>query len=545
MKYREVDSDESDFEYDEFTKVVTVEPYEDNSDDEDYKPGDNVAAPDATPKVIYPPLSPLQLRLRKVCRLGDKHLLQTFLAENPGVELNVKDPDGGTILTETATKTAQFCDIADALMKAGAGLEVSDSLGNTPLHNAVLYFPSTQRTVDLLLQHGASVTSKNHEGIMPEGLAEDKDLKLVLKELRKAAGRKKCTSTSVSLYLNSPDLRKKVYDKVLVEERFKQEITVKYNTPPIVNSPGLLKRKRKIECLDDSINERRSKRIRWNEVDSAGREIDPQFSSEEDCGTSQDEDAETRGAYRENSETKTDEEEDIVIVHNDVKNNTSLESDTELCLGKPNIREERDSGDGGEEEEDIETCFIPESITLDSSKEDFITLDSSGGNSREGSEHEEDHLGEILDRVERDSENRLVQEEEDATAIQSRQDEDNTTVNSINSVCKDIKDEVENAHKENQEDNDTLGRHDIKDVQSPRPHTDSSGTSSSSLDHSVSDQKEKDNCAVSDIVQERVKEETKNIVTKDHEICPSGETNQDETGQFVRKCSQGFGFFVS
>jgi len=542
VKYREVDSDESDFEYDEFTKVVTVEPFEDNSDDEDYKPGDNVPAPDATPKVIYPPLSPLQLRLRKVCRLGDKHLLQTFLAETPGVELDVKDPDGGTILTETATKTAQFCDIADALMKAGAGLEVSDSLGNTPLHNAVLYFPSTQRTVDLLLQHGASVTSKNHEGIMPEGLAEDKDLKLVLKELRKAAGRKKCTSTSVSLYLNSPDLRRKVYDKVLVEERFKQEITVKYNTPPVVNSPGLLKRKRKIECLDDSVNERRSKRIRWNEVDSAGRDIDPQFSSEEDCGTSQDEDAETRGAYRDNSEAKTDEEEDIVIVHNDVKNNTSLDSDTELCLGKPNISEEgEDSGDGGGEEEDIETCFIPESITLDSSKEDFIILDSSGGNSREGSEHEQDHLGDILDRVERDSGNRLVQEEKDSTAIQSRQDEGNT----INSVCKDMKDEVVNSQKELRVDNDTLDRHDNKNDHPQRPHTDPAGTSSSSLAPSVSDQKEQDNCAVSDIVQERVKEETKNIVAKDHEICVSGVTNQDEAGQFVRKCSQGFGFFVS
>ena len=263
MRYREVDSDESDFEYDEFTKVVTVEPFEDNSDDEDYKPGDNVVTQDATPKVVYPPLSPLQLRLRKVCRLGDKNLLRAFLADNPGVELDVKDPDGGTILTETATKTAQFCDIADVLMEAGAGLEVSDSLGNTPLHNAVLYFPSTQRTVDLLLQNGASVTSKNHEGVMPEGLAEDKDLKLVLKELRKAAGRKKCTSTSVSLYLNSPDLRRKVYDQVTVEERLKQEIKVKYNTPPIVNSPGLLKRKRNIECLDDSEIERQSKRIRY------------------------------------------------------------------------------------------------------------------------------------------------------------------------------------------------------------------------------------------------------------------------------------------
>ena len=106
VRYREVDSDESDFEYDEFTKVVTVEPYEDNSGDEDYKPGDNLVVPDATPKVVYPPLSQLQLRLRKVCRLGDQNLLRTFLADNPGVDLDVKDPDGGTILTETATKTA-------------------------------------------------------------------------------------------------------------------------------------------------------------------------------------------------------------------------------------------------------------------------------------------------------------------------------------------------------------------------------------------------------------------------------------------------------
>ena len=276
-------------------------------------------------------------------------------------------------------------------------------------------------------------------------------------------------------------------------------------------------------------------------MDSAGREIDPQFSSEEDGGTSQDEDAETREAYRDNLETKTDDEDDIVIVHNDVKNNTSLESDTELCLGKPNISEEVEhSGDGGEE--DIETCFIPESITLDSSKEDFITLDSSGGNSRAGSEHEQDHLGEILDRVERDSENKQVQEEKNVEAIQTRQDgRDNT----INSVCKDIKDAVVNTPKENQEDNDTLGTHDVKNVQSPRPHTDPAESSSSSPAHSVFDQREQDDSAVSDIVQERVEQETKNIVTKDHEICESGVANQDEAGQFVRKCSQGFGFFVS
>ena len=72
----------------------------------------------------------------------------------------------------------------------------------------------------------------------------------MLKELRTAAGRKKSTSLSVSTYLNNPDLRKKVYDRVLMESRFKQTITVKYNAPVVVNSPGLLKRKRKAECND-------------------------------------------------------------------------------------------------------------------------------------------------------------------------------------------------------------------------------------------------------------------------------------------------------
>ena len=50
------------------------------------------------------------------------------------------------------------------LLDAGADLEITDALGNTPLHNAVLYYPSTYLTVDLLLSRGADVTVKNHEG---------------------------------------------------------------------------------------------------------------------------------------------------------------------------------------------------------------------------------------------------------------------------------------------------------------------------------------------------------------------------------------------
>ncbi len=36
----------------------------------------------------------------------------------------------------------------------------SDNLGNTPLHNSVLYYPSTEETIQLLLDSGASSTVK-------------------------------------------------------------------------------------------------------------------------------------------------------------------------------------------------------------------------------------------------------------------------------------------------------------------------------------------------------------------------------------------------
>ena len=97
--YKEVGSDESGSEYDEDVKIVTVENVDDDSDDSDYAPGGSVD--DNAPPIkveVYPPLSPLQLKLRKVCRLGDKDRLQTFLAENPGIDLDVKDPDGKIFL---------------------------------------------------------------------------------------------------------------------------------------------------------------------------------------------------------------------------------------------------------------------------------------------------------------------------------------------------------------------------------------------------------------------------------------------------------------
>ena len=285
-------------------------------------------------------------------------------------------------------------------------------------------------------------------------------------------------------------------------------------------------------------------------MDSAGREIDPQFSSEEEGGTSQDEDAESSGAYQDQdtSGTKTDEEEDVVIVHNDVKNNEnknkSLDSDTELCLGKPNTTEEKeDSGGGVGEEDDIETCFIPESITLDSSTED-----SSGENSKDESvesEQDQEKLEEILEHVEGDTEKCLVlQEEKNATITHSGNDEDSSS-----KVGQEKQDEVVKTHVELPGENVTLDSNDNKNILSPRTQTDGTdpaGTSSSPQVTSVLDSHEEhDICSGFDDPPKRVEEETNTADVKDNTRCESSEINQDQAGQFVRKCSQGFGFFVS
>jgi len=256
--YKEVDSDEDEFE--------SEESFED------------FVAEEKIFQAVFPPLTPLQLELRQLCRSGDKSMLKTFLANNPDIDLDVKDPEAGTTaLNEVATKSAQFSEIVEMLINAGAGLEITDGLGNTPLHNAVLYYPSTQETVDLLLEKGANVSAMNYEGSTPLLMADDKDLKTVLKQLKKV-GEKKNNAGGGSGYTGSPDLRKLVFDKKLTEERNNLNIIVRYNSPVTVKSPGLLKRKRDNDDHDESFGK---KRIRFSEQDSTGADIDPQFSDDD------------------------------------------------------------------------------------------------------------------------------------------------------------------------------------------------------------------------------------------------------------------------
>ena len=127
-------------------------------------------------------------------------------------------PGGSTLLTEAATKTAQFTDIVALLLEAGADTDTRDNMGNTPLHNTILYYPSTMRTLDLLLARGANVSVKNNEGSMPFHLSDDKDIKFVLKELKmsqkmaKADKGKGKDKNKVKSYSDRPDLRKLVCD---------------------------------------------------------------------------------------------------------------------------------------------------------------------------------------------------------------------------------------------------------------------------------------------------------------------------------------------
>jgi len=241
---------------------------------------------------MIPALNPLQAELRQICRLGDKEALKTFLANNPEINLDFREPDGGsTLLTEAVTKTAQFSDIVSLLIEAGADLTVRDSMGNTPLHNCVLYFPATMRTVDLLLARGADVSVKNNEGSTPLHLSDDKDLKFVMKELKRqqktaATTGRRSKSKSRSFY--SHKLRKLVCDLSSTGKSRERKIKVCYDKPNKVSSPGLLKRKRKREEEEEEeeeeLNVLRTKRIRFSELDSAGNPIDPQFSDDEEDG---------------------------------------------------------------------------------------------------------------------------------------------------------------------------------------------------------------------------------------------------------------------
>ena len=69
----------------------------DSSDDEEEFESEEAFAYAAAGEMyqsVLPPLTPLQLELRQLCRSGNKAMLKTFLVNNPEIDLDVKDPEG-------------------------------------------------------------------------------------------------------------------------------------------------------------------------------------------------------------------------------------------------------------------------------------------------------------------------------------------------------------------------------------------------------------------------------------------------------------------
>ena len=66
-------------------------------------------------------------------------------------------------------------EIAEALLRAGAQVDVKDSWGNTPLWRATFAFQGDTRLIRLLLDHGANPDLANNSGRSPRQMAAKLD----------------------------------------------------------------------------------------------------------------------------------------------------------------------------------------------------------------------------------------------------------------------------------------------------------------------------------------------------------------------------------
>lgn len=99
------------------------------------------------------------------------------------------DPDGKTALHHAIDRRAE--DAVRELVNGGADVNALDRWGNNPLWRAVYHAPATSGIVELLLEHGADPTVKNHHGAGPIDLAhsfaDDHEIAELLPKLEAAA----------------------------------------------------------------------------------------------------------------------------------------------------------------------------------------------------------------------------------------------------------------------------------------------------------------------------------------------------------------------
>ena len=89
------------------------------------------------------------------------------------VDVNAADEAGSTPLHFASQQG--YDEIAEALLDAGALVDVKDSWGNTPLWKAVFAFQGDPRLVRLLLERGANPDAVNNSGRTPRGMAAKLD----------------------------------------------------------------------------------------------------------------------------------------------------------------------------------------------------------------------------------------------------------------------------------------------------------------------------------------------------------------------------------
>jgi ankyrin repeat protein len=98
---------------------------------------------------------------------GDVAKAQALLAA--GAQVNLPDDNGWTPLHFAAQ--AHSVAAADALLAAGASVDLRDSHGNTPLSKAVFNSQGRGDLIALLRRHGADAYIANAHGVSPVTLA--------------------------------------------------------------------------------------------------------------------------------------------------------------------------------------------------------------------------------------------------------------------------------------------------------------------------------------------------------------------------------------
>lgn len=232
-------------------------------------------------------LSSEHQELRRLVRLGDPALLHDFVQKVDGPEiLNIKDEEGNSVLNEISSKTAQFVKIAETLIQCKADVNSVDSLGNSPLHNALLYYPATHGMVQLLLDNGASMQSKNLSGSTPIQMPGDAGLESYLKN-----NNLEPTSPALEKWLaqtnNIPSKGASKKYKPLPESPYRSILKRKLkhlqkseSKPEVVDLNRKRKRGNSSGDEEDEVSCKRM-RIRFAANDSLGSAIDPQFSDNE------------------------------------------------------------------------------------------------------------------------------------------------------------------------------------------------------------------------------------------------------------------------